>query len=111
MQVELAANRGTYQVRNILTGNAQAGETYFKGEGKCYTCHSVTGDLKGIGSKFDDPKLLQNFFVMPGGRGGFGFAPVGPLLDPGVYMIRLTVGSETLHSSISVLEDVWMRVQ
>jgi hypothetical protein len=46
-----------------------------------------------------------------GGRGGFGFAPVGPLLDPGVYMIRLTVGSETLHSSVSVLEDVWMRAQ
>ena len=26
MQVELAANRGTYQVKNIVTGNASAGE-------------------------------------------------------------------------------------
>ena len=46
-----------------------------------------------------------------GGRGGFGFAPVGPLLDPGVYMIRITVGSETLNSSVTVLEDTWMRPQ
>jgi cytochrome c oxidase cbb3-type subunit 3 len=51
MQVELAANRGTYQAQNIVTGNARAGETYFKGEGKCTTCHSVSGDLAHIGSK------------------------------------------------------------
>jgi cytochrome c oxidase cbb3-type subunit III len=37
-------------------------------------CHSVTGDLKGIGTKFEDPKTLQDTFLMPGGggRGGFG---------------------------------------
>ncbi len=56
---------------SILVGDAKAGEAYF--QAKCAACHSVTGDLKGIGSKFEDPKLLQNFFLMPGGgRGGFG---------------------------------------
>jgi mono/diheme cytochrome c family protein len=56
---------------SILVGDAKAGEAYF--QSKCASCHSVAGDLKGIGARFDDPKLLQNFFVMPGGgRGGFG---------------------------------------
>lgn len=64
MQVELAANRGTYQARNILTGNAQAGEVYFKGEGQCYTCHSVTGDLAHIGSKLA-PVDLQAVELYP----------------------------------------------
>ena len=59
------------QPPSILVGNAKAGESYF--QSKCASCHSATGDLKGIGAKFQDPKLLQNFFVMPGGgRGGFG---------------------------------------
>ena len=56
---------------SILVGDAREGEQYFKA--KCASCHSATGDLKGLGAKFPDPKLLQNFFLMPGGgRGGFG---------------------------------------
>ena len=34
---------------SILVGDAKAGEAYFKA--KCASCHSVTGDLKGIGAK------------------------------------------------------------
>ena len=50
----------------IVVGNRAAGEAYFKT--KCASCHSVTGDLKGIGKKFpDDPRALQQMFVMPGG--------------------------------------------
>jgi cytochrome c oxidase cbb3-type subunit III len=56
----------------ILVGDAAAGEAYFKT--KCATCHSVTGDLKGIGAKFAEPRDLQQAIVMPGsgGRGGGG---------------------------------------
>src|SRR5438552_6201106 len=57
---------------SVLIGDAKAGEAYFSS--KCASCHSVTGDLKGFGAKFDDPKVLQNTFLMPGGRGGFGGA-------------------------------------
>jgi hypothetical protein len=47
-----------------------------------------------------------------GGGGGFGFgAPQGPLVEPGVYMVRLTVGDKVLNSSVTVLEDIWMRPQ
>ena len=55
----------------ILVGDAKAGESYFKSA--CAGCHSVTGDLKGIGGKYDDPKTLQNTWLLPGGgRGGRG---------------------------------------
>ena len=66
--VRAAAERGTYKILNIVTGNAKAGEAYFNGAGKCNTCHSITGDLKGIGAKYD-PITLQGKFLMPiGGR-------------------------------------------
>lgn len=67
--VRAAAERGTYKILNIVTGNAKAGEAYFNGAGKCNSCHSATGDLKGIGAKYD-PITLQGKFLMPvGGRG------------------------------------------
>jgi cytochrome c oxidase cbb3-type subunit III len=61
LQVELAANRGTYKALNVVTGDAKAGETYFNGAGKCNNCHSVTGDLAHIGSKMQPPDLQQRF--------------------------------------------------
>src|SRR6185437_2777667 len=69
MQVELVANRGLYKRLNIVTGNAKAGEIYFAAN--CASCHSVTGDLAKIGSRFQ-PDALQNRFVWPAGRGGGG---------------------------------------
>ena len=47
-----------------------------------------------------------------GGGGGFGRGgAVGPMLEPGTYMIKLTVGDKTATSSVDVLEDVWLRGQ
>jgi cytochrome c oxidase cbb3-type subunit III len=50
---------------NIVVGDAKAGEVYFNGKGKCNSCHSVAGDLAGIGSK-SDPKDLQDALVSGG---------------------------------------------
>ena len=71
MQVELVANRGIYKRLNVLTGDPKAGEAYFNGAGGCNACHSVTGDLAHIGSKYA-AEQLQNRFVWPAGRGGGG---------------------------------------
>jgi mono/diheme cytochrome c family protein len=62
-----------FQPQQLVTGNAKAGEAWFNGAGKCSTCHSATGDLKGIGGRFD-PATLQGRFLFPrgGGRGGRG---------------------------------------
>ena len=52
---------------NIVVGNAAAGQTYFAA--KCGSCHSASGDLKGIATRIADPKALQNAWVAGGDRG------------------------------------------
>lgn len=39
-------------VADLQTGNVEAGKKYFSGAGGCSTCHSPTGDLAGIASRF-----------------------------------------------------------
>ena len=60
---------------NALVGDAAAGEKYFAA--KCSTCHSATGDLKGIATRVPDARTLQAGWVAGsaggdgrGGRGG-----------------------------------------
>jgi len=59
---------------NVLVGDPKAGAATF--QAVCGTCHSTTGDLKGIGAKLTDPRALQNGWVsgstssFGGGRGG-----------------------------------------
>lgn len=56
--------------RNILTGDPKAGADFFNGAGRCGACHSPTGDLAGIGKKYE-PVDLQQRMLFPGtGRGG-----------------------------------------
>jgi len=55
---------------NILVGDAKAGEAYFKTN--CSSCHSPTGDLQGIATRFPDPVQLQNAWVAGGGGRGRG---------------------------------------
>jgi mono/diheme cytochrome c family protein len=50
--------------QNMLVGDPKAGETYFNA--KCASCHSVSGDLKGVASLFSDARALQQTWLMPG---------------------------------------------
>ncbi len=74
----------------ILVGDAAAGEAYFKT--KCVSCHSVTGDLKGIGAKFAEPRDLQQRFVMPGGGGRGRGAPSN--VTPTTVTVTLVSGQK-----------------
>src|ERR1700742_3366571 len=85
LQVELAANRGTYKALNVVTGNAKAGEIYFNGTGKCNTCHSTTGDLAHIGSKMKPPDLQQTF-LYPGVRQQKSATKVTVTLPDGIHV-------------------------
>jgi mono/diheme cytochrome c family protein len=69
--IYLASNRRLYRILDIVTGDPKRGEAFFNGAGRCSTCHSASGDLKGIGSKYDPP-TLQGRMLLPrgGGRGG-----------------------------------------
>lgn len=46
-------------VSDLQTGNVEAGKAYFNGAGTCSSCHSTTGDLAKIASKFEGLKLEQ----------------------------------------------------
>ena len=59
---------------DIVVGDAKAGAAYFAA--KCATCHSATGDLKGLAERISSPLQLQNLWVSGGGGRGGG-APAG----------------------------------
>jgi cytochrome c oxidase cbb3-type subunit 3 len=44
---------------DLQTGNAEAGEQYFEGVGGCSSCHSPTGDLAGIASRYRGLELEE----------------------------------------------------
>lgn len=46
-------------VSDLQTGNAEAGKRYFEGAGGCATCHSPTGDLAGINSRYRGLELEE----------------------------------------------------
>jgi cytochrome c oxidase cbb3-type subunit III len=54
---QAAANRRTYQVLNLVTGNATTGKAFF--DSHCASCHSATGDLAHIAGKYDPPTLQE----------------------------------------------------
>ena len=60
------ATEGEPVTLNVLVGDAAAGQAYFAA--KCSTCHSPTGDLRGIGTRVPDAMRLQNLWVGGGGR-------------------------------------------
>jgi len=70
--VTVASERGAYKYLDVLVGDPKAGEAYFNGAGGCTKCHSVTGDLKGIGAKYDPPNIQLH--MVTGGGGGRGSA-------------------------------------
>ncbi|HKV82561.1 MAG TPA: c-type cytochrome [Candidatus Sulfotelmatobacter sp.] len=44
---------------DLQTGNVEAGRKYFEGAGGCAGCHSPTGDLAGIASRFNGLELEE----------------------------------------------------
>ena len=97
LQVELAANRGTYgatygALRNEVSGDAAKGEQFFRGAGGCTGCHSSTGDLAKIGAKFSQASALQSRFLWPA--------------TPGPAKVKVTLASgEVVNGRIRVMND------
>lgn len=49
--------RSSYQISHVAVGDATAGKVYFQSH--CVQCHSTSGDLAGIATKFDSGALQQ----------------------------------------------------
>jgi mono/diheme cytochrome c family protein len=107
MRVELTANRGTYKPLNTVTGDPAKGEQYFNGAGGCAGCHSPTGDLAKIATRFPAADLLQNRFLWPTGRGAprkgsvtlvSGEKITGNITRIDDFTVDVTDGSGAVHS-------------
>ena len=95
---------------NVLTGDAKAGEADF--QKTCASCHSATGDLKGLATRFPDTKTLQQNWMLPGGGGGRG--PAGPAardaalhVPPTSVTVTLADG-KTYEGQLERLDDFYV---
>jgi len=107
VQTYAAGHRGTYIFGNVVTGNAQKGEAYFNSTGKCNTCHSVTGDLAGIGSKYQ-ALSLQSHWLQPRevrrGRRGSAAASTGSRAALPTVTVTLAPG-KSVSGALDHIDD------
>lgn len=102
-----ATTRGELSPEAVLkAGDAKAGEAFFNGSGGCAKCHSVTGNLKGIGAKYDAVNL-QDKVVNPrsGGRGGRGFGGAAAPDPNAVTHTVILPGGKTVKGIMLRLTD------
>jgi mono/diheme cytochrome c family protein len=86
---------------SILVGDPQAGEAAFRT--KCATCHSPTGDLRGLASKIADPRTLQQTWLMPGSGGGRGGR--GPVTPPPITVTVTLPSGEKVDGTLDHIDD------
>ena len=108
-QFYAADHRTTYTFQSVLTGDAKRGEADFNGAAKCNTCHSPTGDLAGIGGKYD-PHVLQQRWLQPRGAGlGRGR---GADAGRGARTVVVTLPSgETVSGTLDRIDDFFVSVR
>lgn len=99
-RVRAAAERGTYQILNIVVGDAKAGKVYFNGAGKCSSCHSVEKDLAHVGSQYD-PVALQQKIIMP--RESRDMASASPATA--ITATVTTVSGSVTEGKVSKIDD------
>jgi cytochrome c oxidase cbb3-type subunit 3 len=58
------SNRFAYKIGDLLTGDVQKGAAFFNGDGHCRSCHSATGDLAHVATKYE-PVELQRRMLYP----------------------------------------------
>lgn len=93
---------------NIVVGDAAAGKRYF--DANCASCHSATGDLNGIATRYPSPMALQSAFVAGGGGGGRGgrgaAAPAAPARAPRVTRaIVTTADGQKVEGRLDRIDD------
>lgn len=85
---------------SIVVGDPKAGEAYFAR--RCASCHSATGDLRGLATRIEDPRLLQQTWLMPGSGAGRGNPPVK--LPPTRVVVTAASG-EKIEGVLERLDD------
>ncbi len=97
---QAAINRNNYEIQNVVTGDPAKGKAYFNGAGGCAKCHSISGDLQGVASKYD-AVALQSRFLYPGTRR---FRPAGGT-EPKPTTVTVTTGGQTIEGTLVHVDD------
>jgi mono/diheme cytochrome c family protein len=58
------SNRFAYKIGDLITGDVQKGAAFFNGAGHCGNCHTPTGDLAHVATKYE-PAELQRRMLYP----------------------------------------------
>ena len=95
-----------YPVAKLLTGSAAAGKTFFDGAGRCSECHSVSGDLSGIATRYAPIDLQQHMVYPSSGKKNLKTATV-TLRDGTRYEGK--VMQQDAFSVAIVCQDGWYR--
>jgi mono/diheme cytochrome c family protein len=93
LQVEQVANRGAYQVLNIVVGNPAKGQTFVAAH--CSSCHTPE-TFAHIGSKFRSPEQLQRGWIWPRHGGDSSLMPTATIKMP---------GGETIAGRVTQVSD------
>jgi cytochrome c oxidase cbb3-type subunit 3 len=64
----LGGGRRSVDDEDLATGNPADGRRYFNGSGGCAGCHSATGDLAGIATRYQGLMLLERMLYPIRGR-------------------------------------------
>lgn len=103
-QVGDTLRTGPYnKVLNILVGDAREGKAFFNGPGQCSHCHSVTGDLAHIASKYDPP-VLQLKVVFPQ-TAAFGRRSAAVNSRKPVTVTVTTASGESVTGALDEIDD------
>jgi cytochrome c oxidase cbb3-type subunit III len=79
LQVEQVANRGAYQVLNIVVGNAAKGQASVAA--RCNSCHAPEG-FAHIAGRFRSPEQLQRGWIWPRHSGDNSLLPTATVKMP-----------------------------
>ena len=96
---------GRMRPPTVVVGDAKAGQAYF--QAKCAACHSVEGDLKGIATRLDDARSLQQTWLMPqvaGPRAGIVIASGGSNVPPITVTVTLANGQK-VEGNLGRIDD------
>jgi cytochrome c oxidase cbb3-type subunit III len=96
------ASRTGPSTLNILVGDPKQGETYVRQ--RCAACHT-TAALRTFALKLDDPKALQQMWLMPG-SGGRGAGPnTAPIPPPPITAIVVLPSGERIEGIVERVDD------